>query len=64
LGGWVVIAFSLKGDGWASDLRILEFEPKDDRALVQHAGEALKRSNFKPGVVQENCVRVGSFDRR
>lgn len=63
LGGWIVIAFSLTGDGKPSDLKIVDFEPKDDKAFVQWAVDRLKRTRFRPGAVRDHCVSVGSFYR-
>jgi len=64
LGGWVAIAFSLKGDGRASELHILDFEPKDDGTFAQWAVQGLKRAKYKPGAVRDHCVSIGSFYRR
>ena len=62
LSGWVAIAYSLKGDGKVSDMKIIDSEPKNE--FVQGAVQGLRRSKFKPGAERDNCVAVLSIYRR
>ena len=62
MAGWVAIAFSLRGDGKASDLKVLDSEPKNE--FVPGAVQGLSRWKFKPGAVRDHCVAIDAVFRR
>jgi hypothetical protein len=62
LQGWVALAYTLKGDGMASDVRVIDSEPKGE--FVDGAAYGVTRMRFKEGEVHDNCVSVFTIYRR
>jgi hypothetical protein len=57
--GWVVIAYSLAGDGVASKVRVLDSEPPG--IFVQGSLMNVSRARFKHGEVRELCVSIDTI---
>lgn len=57
--GWVALGYKLTGDGTASDIRLVDSEPRD--VFVQAAASALQRWRFVEGEVQGTCLQIVIF---
>lgn len=59
--GWVVVEYSLSGNGRASNVKIVGGKHADDfgRGLVR----AVERAEFKQGFVSARCRDVVSFEK-
>lgn len=57
--GWAVLSYKLTGDGTASDLRVVDSEPKD--VFVPAAAKHLQTWRFREGVVQDACMHIVGF---
>ena len=60
--GWVVIAYSLAGDGVASKVKVVDSEPPGK--FVQGSLKALRHARFKLGEVRERCVSIDTIYSR
>jgi outer membrane biosynthesis protein TonB len=60
--GWVAFSYKLAGDGVASDIRLVDSEPKD--VFVPAASAAFEQWRFREGAVQNVCLHVVIFNVR
>ena len=57
--GWVALSFKLTGNGSASDVRVVDSEPRD--IFVQAAATAFQQWRFAEGEVQDACLHIVMF---
>ena len=60
--GWVELTFKLDGSGVASDITILDSEPRD--TFVKTTVSALTEWTFRKGEIRGQCYFVAAFDLR